>query len=266
MLNPFPGMNPYLEHPARWPSIHQGLITYTREILNQILPSGYAAEMGERLYVVQPDRNIYPDVAVLQHPTPGTRPSGGVAVAPRNAAEAPWVLTVDPIEMREVYIEVVRIGQPARIVTVVEVLSPSNKASGSPGRELYLTKQQETLEAGVNLLEIDLLRSGAHTVAAPYEALCRKGTWDYLACLHRGTDRLRWEVWPISLRQPLPTVLVPLGPGDPDVELDLQAVFNRSWETSSHARFLDYNTDPVPPLAVEDQAWADELLREQSLK
>lgn len=260
MANPFPGMNPYLEHPARWPSLHQRLITYACEALNEQLPEGYAAEIGERLYVVEPDRNIYPDIAVLRSTLPTRASRGGTAVAESPSAQAPWVLSVEPVEVREVFIEILKLGQPAKVVTVIEVLSHSNKSPGSQGRDLYLAKQREALEAGVSLLEIDLLRAGAYTASAPYEDVRRKGNWEYLVCLHRGNRPHRWELWPIRLRDRLPWIRVPLAQGDEDVKLDLQSIFDRSWATSSHARFMDYSADPIPPLSPEDQEWADGLV------
>ena len=66
MAGPFPGMDPYLEDPVLWPGVHQGLITGIRNTLNQLLPPGYIADMGERIYVMQPDRSIYPDVAIFE--------------------------------------------------------------------------------------------------------------------------------------------------------------------------------------------------------
>src|SRR5688500_12437353 len=66
MPSPFPGMDPYLEDPIGWPDIHQGFITTMRAELNRVLPPQYRARMGERLYVVQPDRSIFPDAMVLE--------------------------------------------------------------------------------------------------------------------------------------------------------------------------------------------------------
>jgi len=256
-------MDPYLEHPARWPSLHQRLITYACEALNESLPDGYAAEIGEWPYLVQPDRNIYPDIAVMRPAVPSR--SGGVALAEApSSAAAPWVLAVESMEDREVFIEILQLGQPAKVVTVIEVLSHSNKSPGSSGREQYLAKQRETLAGGISLLEIDLLRGGSYSVSAPYEYVLRRGVWDYLVCLHRGTDRHRWELWPIGLRDRLPCMRVPLAPGDEDVTLDLQDVFDRSWATSSYARFMDYSAEPVPPLSLADQEWATGLISKQA--
>ena len=66
MPSPFPGMDPYLEAPDIWPGFHAGFLTFTRTALNNVLPSGYVADMGERLYVVQSERGILPDLAVWE--------------------------------------------------------------------------------------------------------------------------------------------------------------------------------------------------------
>lgn len=57
-------------------------------------------------------------------------------------------------------------GAGSKVVTVIEVLSPGNKAGGGLGRKVYMEKQRELIYSDTNLLEIDLLRSGAHTVLA----------------------------------------------------------------------------------------------------
>lgn len=266
MPSPFPGMDPYLEHPARFPGLHQAFITYAQAMLNDLLPEHYAAEIGERLYIVQPDRSVYPDVVILEHPTKppmGEREGREAAVA---VSDPPWVVTYEPVEMREVFIEILSLPEPSRVVTVIEVLSPSNKAAGSPGRQLYLTKQQELFESQTHLIEIDLLRRGEHTVLAPREILLQRGRWDYLVCLHRGGQGRRCEVWAFTLRQPFPRIRVPLTGDDPDVVLDLQAVFNRCYDAGAYTRRLDYRRDPAVSLSDEDAVWADTLLRQKGLR
>src|SRR2546427_8972575 len=121
MPSPFPGMDPYLEHPALWPGVHQGLITYMQAVLNTLLPPGYVADIGERLYVVQPERSIYPDVIVVEHapPPPAAPARGSVAVA--EASDPAWILTIEPVEVREVFIEVLSMRDGEQVVTVIEV-------------------------------------------------------------------------------------------------------------------------------------------------
>jgi len=262
MPSPFPGMDPYLEEPSLWPGVHQGFISSLRATLNALPPPGYVADVGERIYIVQPQRGIYPDGVIVEYPSPQPameRGPEGTAVA---VADPPLRVTVEPEEIREVFLEILSLREAERVVTVIEVLSPSNKTAGSEGRELYLTKQRALLESEIHLVEIDLLRHGEPTVAVPYEALHQRGiTWHYLICLHRGRAGKRYEVWPFTVRQRLPRISVPLAEGDPDVVLDLQAVFDRCYDEGAYARRLDYRREPTIPLEGDDAEWTVGLLR-----
>ncbi len=294
MPSPFPGMDPYLEGPDFWRDLHQSYITYIREALNALLPPAYVAKVDERLYVQPGGGQILPDVAVLHsrtRPTPQTRQggetnleTGGVAVAERpddapgesadgpsdreRSAAAPLTLTLLPDDgPSEPYIEIYKTGDRSRVVTTIELLSPSNKTSGA-GRRAYVEKQREILHSPTHLLEIDLLREGQDTLVAPrpHIGADRQRRCDYLISLHRGYNRYTFELWPVRLREPLPLVLVPLDPNTPDIVLDLQTVFTRCYDASGYGRSLDYSQDAEPPLEGDDTAWADQLLREQNLR
>lgn len=55
---------------------------------------------------------------------------------------------------------------------------------------------------------------------------------------------------------------MPLLPGDPDVPIDLQAVFDRSYDTGPYRRRIRYaGTAPIPPLRPEHRDWAGGLIR-----
>jgi hypothetical protein len=260
MAGPFPGMDPYLENPVLWPGAHQGLISGLRNVLNRLLPPGYVADMGERIYVMQPDRSIYPDVVVFEQSPPTPLPAASGASA--AVADPPLILIDEPVEVREVYIEILPVGDETRVITVIEVLSLVNKARNTEGNNLYRAKQRELLHSRVNLVEIDLLRRGEHTAAISQEALRRhRQNWDYLVCLHRSGERDRYWTWPFTLRDRLPRFSVPLEGELPDVIVDLQEVFDRNYEDAAYARRLDYARDPVPLLAPADAAWAETLLR-----
>jgi len=62
MPNPFPGMYPYLEEPARWPDVHQSLITYIRDALQPQVRPHYHARMGERVYIPVEHREPYVEI------------------------------------------------------------------------------------------------------------------------------------------------------------------------------------------------------------
>ncbi len=261
MPSPFPGMDPYLEDPQLWPSVHHLLISQIGTTLNRLLPSGYVAAFGERVFVAGPDRDNYPDVSVKD-----VEVVGGVGTFLRSGSatavsDAPWVVAVTTDEITESFVEIRALTGNQQVVTAIEVLSPRNKAAGSEGRQLYRQKQREILSSETHLLEIDLLRSGQHTVAAPREALLRRGPYHYLVSLSRGKQRHECEVWGILLASRLPRVRVPLAGSDPDVPLDLQAVFQQVYEAGAFERQLDYSQPPAVPLAKADAAWAEALVR-----
>jgi hypothetical protein len=210
-------MDPYLEDPQLWPSVHHLLISQIGTTLNRSLPPGYVAAFGERVFVAGPDRDIFVEVRAL--------------------------------------------AEDQRVVTTLEVLSPRNKTAGSEGRQLYRQKQREILASDTHLLEIDLLRSGQHTVAAPREALLRRRPYHYLVSLSRGNRRHECEVWGIPLASRLPRVRVPLSGTDPDVSLDLQDVFQRVYEAGAFARVLDYSQPPTILLGKADAEWTEGRLR-----
>lgn len=276
MASPFPGMDPYLESPQFWRGVHQSLITYLSGALNAQLPPGYAAKIDERVYIGRadsdPDEVIYPDVAVSRplSPVTGVLPArfGGAttSVLDTKPVTEPETVIARPQTVSEIFIEVLRVRPPREIVTIIEVLSPSNKIQGSAGRESYITKQQQTLQSETNLLEIDLLRQGAHTVAPPAVAVRRFGAWNYLVSLHRPAHRYAYDFWRISLRSPLPGIRIPLAPGDVDVIVDLQTAFTQVYDTGPFPRVLDYTQPPDVPLTEEDAAWADTLLRDKGLR
>ncbi len=265
MSSPFPGMDPFLEAHYEWPSVHNNLIAYLAEELNRDLPSGYVARTDARLYVEDPGRDIVPDIALLRRPRPAAlpRPGGGVALLERDSE--PETFTVPTLEISESFINIRTLAKPRRIVTVIEILSPANK-SGGTGRDSYLKKQREVLESDANLLEVDLLRRGQHTVAAPRAGVLQFGTWDYLACLNRAAARETYEFWRIGLRQRLPRLRVPLSEGEPDASLDLQAALDRVYDSGRFLEETDYVAPPAVPLDGEDAAWADALLRERGLR
>lgn len=266
MPSPFPGFDPYLENLSLWRGVHNLMIANITTDLNRILPPGFDANIEERVYLVQPDRDLYPDVLITGGAADGhpREPARGTATL---LEDPPLRLTVLAEETYEPYVEVRMVGAEERVVTIIEILCPTNKTHDGRGYESYFRKQQQILDSEVHLLEVDLLRDGLHTVAAPREALLRLRTvWDYMVCLHRGGEKAEYEYWPISLRDRLPRVRVPLTEGYPDVILDLQACFERAYDSGPYHRRVDYRVEPMPPFTESDAAWADALLRAKGIR
>jgi hypothetical protein len=65
--------------------------------------------------------------------------------------------------------------------------------------------------------------------------------------------------WPI--RQALPIIPIPLLAPDPDVPLDLAAVFNTVYQRGQYERSIDYRAPLDLPLGASDRAWAEQLAR-----
>jgi hypothetical protein len=267
MPGPFPGMDPFLENTIRWRGFHGALISEICYALNRLLPQGFVANAEERCYIQSFEQMAYPDAVILRERAPDmarTEAHARLAVLERP----PLVFEEASQEVSEGFVEITTVGDENEVVAVVEVLSPANKASGSEGRNEYIRKQTSLLESETHLLEIDLLRAGAHTVAMGRGPIAtERAVFDYLVCLHRaGRDRRRFEVWPFTVRERLPEVLIPLTVGLPDVVLDLQPLFDRIYEGFQYRQILKYRREPEPPLSPADTVWADALLREKGLR
>ncbi|MCS6910180.1 MAG: DUF4058 family protein [Anaerolineales bacterium] len=257
MPSPFPGMDPWLEDPARWPGVHQRLITYLADDMQPHLRPRYAATIGERIYVATHHRNIYPDVMVVQRPLKEAAVEYVVDAPPAAGDEGdiaqPWIVALPPEEMRVPYIEIVQ-TESGEVVTVIELISPINKAEGL-GRDQYLKKQAEILRSQANLVEIDLLGAGLRTMPTPRDATGKPPPHRYLIGVYRATDREHVEVYPVRLDQRLPRFRIPLRAPDPDIVVDLQALFDRCYDNGAYADLVDY-TQPAPAaLSDEEQAW-----------
>ena len=245
---PFPGMDPYLERPELWPDFHDSLITYIRENLQPKLRPRYAALTQDRLYVVEHERPIRPDLSVVRT----TKDEGGVATALAIEADEPLIVELVEEAVRQPLIHIVEPAAGNRLVTAIEVLSPDNKRSGE-GRDSYLRKRNELWQSRAHLVEIDLLREGVRTLRVSAEHLERRTPWDYVVPVSRQPSQV--ELYLFSLEERLPRVRVPLSHDDPDVVLDLQAVFDRCWEAGPYPELLRYSDPPPGDLTREQIAW-----------
>jgi len=266
MPSPFPGMDPWLEDPHGWPNVHLDLISEIKAVLTRQLRPKYYARAEQRVYVSDQDdpgrRVIAPDVRVIARSgrrSPSLQGAGGqTAVA--TEIEPLVLTTLIEDEMHEPYIEVIDRAQ-RRVVTVVEVVSPTNKVPGARGQDSYRRKRSEVMRSATHFVEIDLLRDGEPLVAA--EALPRG---DYFVHVSRIEERPSGTVWPIRLSQRLPSVPIPLLPEDPDAPLDLQAVLDAAYDRNGYELDVDYRDDPDSPLPGQWSEWADRLLREKGLR
>ena len=251
MPSPFPGMDPYLEG-SLWPDVHQRLATEISDLLTPHLRPRYVARLAvATLYDQSPEHEIgilYPDVEVIQRRglKPITPVSTPVKEAIRPISRALTVPILD-FSVRVANVEIYD-RQLNQLITSIEILSPVNKRE--PGLGKYRQKQRQLQEAGVHLVEIDLLRRGQRPTFLP-------GVPDtpYIVTLTRA-GAAAMDVWPIRLQDELPVVAVPLRPPDADIPLDLGLALAQIYDKAAYDLTLDYSESPPPPsFSVEEQDW-----------
>ncbi|MGE3536221.1 MAG: DUF4058 family protein [Candidatus Tectimicrobiota bacterium] len=253
----FPGMDPYLEAPQIWPDVHARFIVYLAEHLKPLLRPRYIAAIESRVFVEGPtlEHAIIPDAWVRQW-----RPDQPTATTAVLEADPEIEVRIATEAIEETYLTIRDQQSGQRLVTVLELVSPTNKYAG-PGRESYVARQQEVRHSTAHLVEIDLLRSGPHVLAVPDWAVHQP--YDYPVCINRAINRReRFQLYPRHLRDRLPRIRLPLAAPDPDCVLDLQAVLARTYDAGGYEARLDYTAPCVPPLTPEDQAWADACIRQ----
>lgn len=263
MPSPFPGMDPFLEHPDIFPDFHDRFITYLSEEVQPRLPLPYIAGLGRRAWIEVSERYVGPDVQVVRLASGRQTGESSAAAVAERPVSAPLVVHVPHDERREPFVEIyLGCGSQRRLVTSIELLSLGNKTPGEHGRDLYLRKQAEVLGSKVHLVEIDLLRGGEHTTAVPRNRLERvAGEFEYHVSIHRFDNFEDYFVHAIRLNQGLPEISIPLLPGDPSLPLDLQAVFQRTYDAGPYAREIDYRNDALqPPVGALWQPWLGQLL------
>jgi uncharacterized protein DUF4058 len=256
MKSPFPGMDPFIEARGLWSDFHDSLIVELRRALNATLPPRYEALVEERTYidvveaadglrtgmVIKPDVRIDRETKFDSASWAGTE--GQLAVA-----EPIIMHPALDVEDTESFIEVHDTAAGDRVVTCIEVLSPSNKRRGSPGWGEYERKRQLMFRGAASFVEIDLLRGGNRRPmreawpASPYYVLTM-----------RQQEAPRCNVFPAFSDRRLPAVPVPLAIGDPDLACDLQAAVDAVVASSRYERRLAYDQPIEASLNAEEQA------------
>ena len=254
MPSPFPGMNPYLEQSHLWRDFHNSYLVALRAALTPRVVPKYLIEYEESLYIDptgdEPRLFAVADTAVADSGS-AEQATGGSETATAVVA-APLTVTVPGVTKKKARRLVVRDSKSQEVVTVIEMLSPSNKAGGAD-REKYLEKRVEVLTSSANLVEIDLLRGGQRM---PIRKLPE---CDYYVLVSRAWERPPMGLWPLTVRDPLPSIPIPLRPGEDEPLLNLKAALDRTYDEAGYVHRI-YRTPPEPPLSPEDAEWAKAFL------
>jgi hypothetical protein len=244
-------MDPYLEGDL-WTSVHTDL---SAEIARQLAPKvrpKYVVRTMRRVVLAPADESEnggqrFPDVGVLTGAPLADASAAAIAAAPLTLPVAfPEPIPHVSVEVHDVL--------ERRLVTCIEILSPTNKRG--PGREEYEGKRWQVLSSPAHLLEIDLLRVGSRfPTGKPLPAV------PYFVFLSRAEKRKEVDVWPIALESCLPEVAVPLLPGDADARLDLQQALTTVYDILGYDEQIDYSKPPPGSLSDAELRWVDEQLR-----
>lgn len=243
MPSPFPGMNPYLENLELWSEVHHRLISSIANAIESSLSFDYRVAIEKRVYAVTPEDAVLvgiPDVSVRSQTQPSTT---SILSTPDSALT---VLLPIPEEVRESYLEI-RDVKTGTVITVIEVLSPTNKRSGK-GRNIYTEKRNAVLASATHLVEIDLLREGE-----PMNMMGQIPPSDYRILVSRAPERPRAKLYAFNLQDSIPDLLLPLKPDDPELTIDLQNLLFTLYNQARYDLAIDYRADPVPPRQTDAQ-------------
>jgi Protein of unknown function (DUF4058) len=249
--SPFPGMNPYFEQTDHWLDFHTEFLSAMRRLLAPQVGPKYIVQLEEHIYIhdlppEQRQRLGTADLSLVE------RGGGRFGQGVLGILEAPAEIWLPEQDVEKVPFLEVRDRQGRDLVTVIELLSPSNKRAGDD-REQYLAKRRELLRSPAHLVEIDLLRGWS---PMPQEG---RPDCDYSVMVSRAEKRRAADLWPIRLRDRLPLIPIPLRSPDNAAQVDLQEALHRAYDGPGYEHFIYYG-EPEPALSANDMAWASQFI------
>lgn len=208
-----------LEANQLWPDFHATFLNYWRESIADALPDYYEARIGEQVTLVRSDgyaKRVGPDVSIVRSQS---------VEYDTNAESSATTVLLDHLEIEEEICETrieILLRKDRRLVTIIELLSPSNKVE--PGWSRYLDKRSTILGQPIHLVELDLLAGGhrlTHRQPLP--------DGEYFCFVSRLCERPRCSVTAWRGPTPMPTIRIPLLAPDGEIASPLQIVFETSF-------------------------------------
>jgi hypothetical protein len=259
--NLYPGVNPHLNSALQrkgggWEMFHHSYVNNLAISLDAILPSNYYVANEKSLQLTEigidrlEDKPTRPDVSIFKlH----EQPAG--ATTQRTFAEPTMTLRLDDLlNDEEDFFTAANIYEfsagilPGRLVTRIEMLSPANKPPHRYHKE-YLVKRSETLQAGVNLVEIDFVHTTRpHRRDLPSYHEGEADAFPYVITVsfpHQDAHSGKTDVYGIGVDDVIPTVLIPLTQGD-GVAVDFNAIYHTTYSNQRIFQLLsDYAAEPT---------------------
>lgn len=244
MPSQFPGMDPYLENPDRWPGFHTAMMVAIRAALTPQLPVGFYAEI-ERHYWYREEAWTADELASFEaklqaNPVPGCTPPTYRAILPKIIREEGQVR----LQIRD--------AKRNRVAAIIDLLTPANKKPGEERRRFIRTRN-DFLANGTHSVVIDLLRDGERLPADP-QLSC-----DYYIYVTDANSYSRVSVWAFTVRDPFPPFDFPLASDQSPVALFLKGCFDRVYDEANYGPQMEYHRPVSPPLKPADASWAADI-------
>jgi hypothetical protein len=255
-------MDPYLEQ--RWSDVHATLIALIKEALQPSLPRSLRARSEERVLLESDEeervQTYRSDIAVIDAGSERRVPRRHASAGGSTATIEPVIVELDYAPLIDRYIYICDITNGNRVVTAIEILSHWNKAAGNLNKH-YVKKLEDYRRGQVSVVEIDLLREPPRTwLPVKPQSIPSERHAEYVVCIQRAWANSQWDAYPISIRQPLPRIPIPLRQTDAEIGLELQPLIEHVYVAGGHDD-IDYGKPCIPPLEGDNAAWAKELLQ-----
>ncbi len=263
---PFPGMNPYLEHPDLWPNVHQKMIAALADMLRKQLPAGYQVKLRNRRYRVSGEDSLVvgsPGLDWSQTLVEKTAHSQLIDQSTDQldadaadtdsglvAKQPIAVLIPVPQKIHETYLEIVT--HDGKMVTIIEALSPKKKRPGQ-GRTRYERQRASIFGSDIHFVEIDLLRGWEpSSIYGPDEA------GDYRILISRSEQRPRAQLYTWTVAEPIPQIVLPLLGAD-ELAFCLKPAVDLACDRTD--LLVNYQQAPLPPLRQQENIWLEGFLQ-----
>lgn len=261
---PFVGQtDPWAEAGRYFQQLHSSLIEqFISQVRRPLLQMGYLVGKETSLQITE-RREPHFHIQDRQDPPRTVQSWDYSAAAALLEAEVGIVLDGDMPELESI---VIRKRVTTQLVTVVEIISPSNKRAFSQIEE-YQMRRDHLLSHGVNIAELDLTRSIKRTMMHP---LLELYAYSMMVFLPTELPRLIG----MGYGEPLKRCMLPLrGEG---IVLDVQAAYTFAYQQTSLAAQMEaeghYTLEslPYPTLLTPKQStaaittvqqWRDLLIR-----
>ena len=237
--------------------VHAKLMVYACEQINERLPADLLARVEETVSVDASDgdsRWLYPDVQVVEEPAAlEYRAAGPLSPCRRASADRHPAGTADAASLGNYRS---RQRQPRRD----RHRSAQPRQQDHPFRSPVVPEQAAGLHPGPGQFGRNRLdpRGPIH-LGRPRIGDPRRLPSDIPDLRARVDHPHRAELYPLPLREPLPTIRIPLRPNDTDILLHLQPLIDHCYQAGRYDK-IDYRQPLRPPLDEDDQRWADAIL------